>query len=140
MRHIVFTLVVVLQLVQPLLAMATTTIKSPLSYSLQEYGVVLGISMMGGLVRFIMALRRGTMLSLSMLIGELATSAFVGFLTFWGCEAMEVAPLLTACAVGMMGHVGAKTLSWAEVAGRRFIERKFGMKLEDTMPAPLGDR
>ncbi|PZP97499.1 MAG: hypothetical protein DI587_17015 [Variovorax paradoxus] len=129
--------VILLQLL-PVLAMASSTIKSPLSYSLQEYGVVLGISMMGGLVRFIMALRRGTMLSLSMLIGELATSAFVGFLTFWACEAMEMNPLLTACAVGMMGHIGAKTLAWAEVAGRRFIERKFGMKLEDTAPAPLG--
>ncbi|KQP40003.1 phage holin family protein [Pseudorhodoferax sp. Leaf274] len=138
--RIVIAVVLALQLLQPSLAMATTTIKSPLSYSLQEYGVVLGISMMGGLVRFIMALRRGTMLSLSMLIGELATSAFVGFLTFWACEAMEMNPLLTACAVGMMGHIGAKTLAWAEVAGRRFIEHKFGMKLEDTMPAPLGDR
>lgn len=136
MRHLMFAAVLALQLL-PVLAMATTTIKSPLSYSLQEYGVVLGISMMGGLVRFIMALRRGTMLSLSMLIGELATSAFVGFLTFWACEAMAMNPLLTACAVGMMGHIGAKTLSWAEVAGRRFIERKFGMKLEDTVPAPL---
>ncbi len=140
MSQSIAALLLALHLMLPGLAVAQSSIKSPLSYSLQEYGVVLAISMMGGLVRWIMALRRGTMLSLSMLIGELVTSAFVGFLTFWACEAMEVTSLLTACAVGMAGHVGAKTLTWAEIAGRRFIERRFGVKLEETVPAPLGDR
>jgi branched-subunit amino acid transport protein AzlD len=140
MRQIILSVVLALHMLQPTLAMASANVKSPLSYSLQEYGVVLGISMMGGLVRFILALRRGTMLSLSMLIGELATSAFVGFLTFWACEAMEMNPLLTACTVGMAGHIGAKTLTWAEIAGRRFIERRFGVRFEETGPAALGDR
>jgi len=133
-----FSLILCLHLMAPIAAWAQASIKSPLSYSLQEYGIVLAISMMGGLVRWFLALRRGELVSLTYLIGELATSAFVGLLTFWACEAMSINPLLTPCAVGMMGHLGAKGLVWAEMAGRRSLEKRLGLKLEDTGNAPLG--
>ena len=136
--RLLFNIVLCLHLLAPFAVWAQTTVKSPLSYSLQEYGVVLAISMMGGLVRWFMALRQGRLMSLGLLIGELTTSAFVGFLTFWGCEAMSVNPLLTPCAVGMMGHIGAKALAWAETAGRRMLERRLNVKLEETGNAPLG--
>jgi len=44
------------------------------------------------------------------LVGELATSAFAGILTFWACEATGVPPLWSAVCVGISGHFGTRTV------------------------------
>ena len=71
-------------------------------------------------------------------MGELFTSAFIGILTFWACEAMSVQPLVTAALAGMAGHAGVAGLLWAERIMKRFFERKYG--IEPTDRAPLGDK
>ena len=128
-----------LHLLMPVAAQAqTTAAKSPFSYSLGEYGVILGIAMLGGFVRWYSAVRRGEAVAydLRVLIGELGASAFIGILTFWACEAMNVQPLIGYALAGMAGHAGIAGLLWAEKLLQRFFERKYGV----TQPAPLDKR
>lgn len=107
--------------------------KNPLNYSLREYGLILAIAMMGGFVRWYNAVRRGesAVYDLRILVGELFTSAFIGILTFWACEAMNVQPLVTAALAGMAGHAGVAGLLWAEKVMKQFFERKYGVASTD---------
>lgn len=137
MSH-VLALLIALHLLLPGLASAQEAIKSPLSYSLREYGVILGIALLGGFARWYGAVRRGDagMLSFSALVGELAVSAFAGLLTFWACESFGMSPLITAAGAGLAGHAGGTGIAWMERVAKRSVEKRFGA----TGPAPLGDR
>jgi len=133
-----YALIIALHLAGPV--MAQEVHKNPLSYSLRDYGVILAIAMLGGFVRWYNAVRRGESAAydLRILVGELFTSAFMGILTFWACEAMNVQPLITAAMAGMAGHAGVSGLLWAERVLKRFLERRYGV--EPAAPAPLDDR
>ena len=139
MQNLICALVISLYLSGPVMAQEALP-KSPLSYSLREYGLILAIAMLGGFVRWYNAVRRGESAAydLRILMGELFTSAFIGILTFWACEAMSVQPLVTAALAGMAGHAGVSGLLWAERVMKRFFERKYG--IEPTDRAPLGDK
>ncbi|WP_236640481.1 phage holin family protein, partial [Tepidimonas charontis] len=56
------------------------------------------------------------------LIGELATSAFAGLITFWLCEAAQFKPLITAALVGISGHMGSRAIFQLE----RWAQARFG--------------
>ncbi|SFB73963.1 LydA holin phage, holin superfamily III [Polaromonas sp. OV174] len=129
MTKLILTFFLCLHLLMPLAVQAQNIIKTPLSYSLQEYGIVLATALLGGLASWWMKVRRGEVLawSISALIGELCVSAFAGMLAFWSCEYLNFHPLLTASIVGMSGHAGAKGLSWLESVGQRVIEKKLGI-------------
>ena len=137
MSH-VYALILSLYLSMPVMAqqLATGEHKSPLNYSIREYGLILAIAMLGGFVRWYNAVRRGEAAAydLRALVGELGTSAFAGVLTFWACEAMGWPPLVTAALAGMAGHAGIAGLLWAEKVLKRFFEHKYGV----TDRAPLG--
>ena len=139
MQNLICALVISLYLSGPAMAQQVLP-KSPLSYSLREYGLILAIAMLGGFVRWYNAVRRGesAVYDLRILVGELFTSAFIGILTFWACEAMSVQPLVTAALAGMAGHAGVSGLLWAERIMKRFFERKYGVEASDH--APLGDK
>lgn len=139
MQNLICALVISLYLSGPVAAQEVIP-KSPLAYSLREYGLILAIAMLGGFVRWYNAVRRGESAAydLRTLVGELGTSAFMGILTFWACEAMGVQPLVTAALAGMAGHAGVAGLLWAERIMKRFFERKYGV--EPTDRAPLDDR
>ena len=130
MPKLLLTLILCFHLLQPMLAQAEPLVKTPLSYSLQEYGFVLGTALLGGLASWYAKVRRGELLmwNLSALIGELCVSAFAGLLAFWLCEYFGLNQLLTATIVGMSGHAGAKSLVWLESAGQRVIEKKLGLE------------
>lgn len=136
MTHL-YALIFALCIAGPIWAQ-TDAPRSPLSYSLREYGLILAIAMLGGFVRWYNAVRRGESAAydLRILVGELFTSAFIGILTFWACEAMNVQPLITAALAGMAGHAGVSGLLWAERVLKRFFERKYGVS-PHTGPAPL---
>lgn len=133
-----YALIIALHLAGPV--MAQEVHKNPLSYSLRDYGVILAIAMLGGFVRWYNAVRRGESAAydLRILVGELFTSAFIGILTFWACEAVGVQPLVTAAMAGMAGHAGVSGLLWAERVLKRFFERKYGV--EHTDRAPLDEK
>lgn len=137
---IIFALIFALHMAGPALAQ-TDLPRSPLSYSLREYGLILAIAMLGGFVRWYNAVRRGASAAydLRILVGELFTSAFIGILVFWGCEAMSVQPLVTAALAGMAGHAGVSGLMWAERLLKRFFERKYNVPAS-TDPAPLDEK
>lgn len=134
-----YALLIALHLAGPVLAQEAH--KNPLSYSLREYGVILAIAMLGGFVRWYNAVRRGESVAydLRILVGELFTSAFIGILVFWACEAFNVTPLVTAAAAGMAGHAGVTGLLWAERVMKRFFEKKYGIS-PSTDRAPLDSK
>lgn len=127
--RILLSIILSLHLLAPMMAHADPLIKTPLSYSLQEYGFVLGTALLGGLASWYAKVRKGELLmwNLSALIGELCVSAFAGLLAFWVCEALSVNPLATAAVIGISGHAGARGISWMEGMGQRFLERKLGI-------------
>ncbi|WP_457427884.1 phage holin family protein [Roseateles sp. P5_E7] len=95
--------------------------KDPLSYPAKQYALVLGLSMVGGLVSFYARVRKGEVMALNVtqLIGELTTSAFAGLLCFWLCELSNAPPLLTACLVSMCGHMGTRAIAAFEAFAMR---------------------
>ncbi len=129
---LIISLIFCMSMWTPSFAMAQSVMKTPLSYSLKEYGVVLATALLGGLASWWMKVRKGEMLAwnLSSLIGELCVSAFAGLIAFWLCEYFAFNPLLTSAVVGMSGHAGAKGLVWLETAGQRIMERKLGIEPE----------
>lgn len=97
--------------------------KDPTNYSWAAYGWVFALSAWGGAVSFIRKVNEGAVRrwNITELAGELVTSAFAGVITFWICEASGITPLITACMVGISGHMGSRAIfqfeKWAE---RRF--------------------
>jgi len=132
--RIFIALVVVVHLLWPLYAVAQNAMKTPLSYSLREYGVVLATALVGGMASWWIKVRRGEMQlwNMAALIGELSVSAFAGMLAFWLCEYLNFHPLLTASIVGMTGHAGARGLTWLESIGKKTIEKRLGIDTPDT--------
>lgn len=114
-------------------AHAAEPIKDPLSYPLRQYGLVLAVALLGGLVSWGAKVRAGTVQAwhLMSLVGELSTSALAGLLCFWLCEWQGFNPLLTASLVGIAGHMGTRALAMAE----QVAEKRWGV----TAPGPLAD-
>lgn len=129
-------LIFCIHLLLPLTLHAQVILKTPISYSLQEYGIVLSTALLGGMASWYMKVRRGEILAwnLAALIGELCVSAFAGLIAFWLCEYVNVNPLLTSAIVGMSGHAGAKGLNWLETMGQRVVEKKLGIEQPKDAP------
>lgn len=112
----------------PFAAWAEANLKSPLQYSLREYGVILGIALLGGAAGWVQRVKKGEAdASLPALVGELMISAFSGLIAFWVCESFEWSPLITAAVAGMAGHAGGTGIAWLEKLGRRYAENRFGL-------------
>ena len=77
--------------------------KDPSTYGLITYLWVTGLAAWGGLVNFYRKVKSGETRAFNVveLIGEIATSAFAGLITFWLCEAAQFNPLaavpMTVC-------------------------------------------
>lgn len=101
----------------------------PAAYSWLTYGWVMMIAAWGGLVRFLNNLRTRKHSwrdgAIHLCIG-LVTSMFVGVITFFLCEAMQVNQLLTAALVAATGHMGADGIRIYEDNIRRRIRRWLG--------------
>lgn len=130
MTRLFLTIFLCLHLLAPLAVHAQTALKTPLSYSLQEYGIVLATALLGGLANWWIKVRKGDVVgwSIAALIGELCVSAFAGLTAFWLCEWWGLPPLLTAAIVGMSGHAGARGLNALEIVGQRIMEKKLGIE------------
>jgi hypothetical protein len=97
----------------------------PMDYSLSEYAFLLLISILGGAVGFYGRLKAGLVgrFSFAHLIGEMATSAFAGLITFWLCKWAGAPELLTVSAVAIAGHMGARAITAIEV----MMRQRFGV-------------
>ena len=98
-----------------------TTTKDPLNYPLRQYGFMLAIALVGGLVSWYAKVRDGKAAAwnIMQLVGELCTSAFAGLMCFWICELLNAPPLLTASLVGIAGHMGTRAIQAFEDAARK---------------------
>lgn len=101
--------------------------KSPENYTLLTYFWVFGLSALGGLVSFIHKVKHGhaKAWNFAEFVGEIATSAFAGVMTFYLCEWSGFDQLATAAFVGISGHMGSKAIKLLE----GFFESRF--------PAPV---
>jgi hypothetical protein len=94
--------------------------KSPWGYELAVYFWVLLLSTLGGFVSFMRKLKEGKARAFNVaeFIGEIATSAFAGMITFFMCQWAGFADLLTAAMVAVSGHMGSRAIfmfeQWAE--------------------------
>lgn len=132
MRAIVIQLVLCAYLVGPMQVYASDLVKDPLKYPLSQYGLMLGIAILGGLVSWIAKVKKGEIAAWSLLnlIGELATSAFAGLIAFWLCEAVGMSSIYTAPLVGIAGHMGPRAIA----AFENFAQRRWGIAAEDKQP------
>lgn len=91
--------------------------KDPTTYSMITYLWVIGLSTIGGFVSFMRKVREGNakFINITELIGEIVTAGFAGVLTFWLCEAADIAPLVSAAMVGVSGHMGSRVIMQLEV-------------------------
>lgn len=132
MTRAILTLILCAHMLLPAAVWAQSVLKTPLSYSLREYGMVLAVAILGGIASFWGKVRRGelALFNISALIGELCMSAFAGLMAFYLCEWWGMPPLLTAAIVGMSGHAGARGLTWLESIGQKAIEKRLGIEPE----------
>lgn len=94
--------------------------KDPSNYPLLTYLWVIAIASWGGIVSFYRKMKSGRARPFNFVefIGEITTSAFVGVMTFWLCEAAAINPFVSAALIGISGHMGSRAIwqleRWAE--------------------------
>lgn len=105
-----------------------TTVRGPLSYSLQEYGLVLSVSMLGGLVEWLHDIRSGRIpvAPVAALLGTWLASVMAGLMCFWLCEWQGFNQLLTIALVALSGRAGDRVLKQAERLAQRWIDKRAG--------------
>lgn len=82
------------------------------------------LSILGGVVHYIKKVRDGAAkrFNIAELLGDIVTSAFVGFVTFHLCLASELGQNLTAALVGISGHMGSRALFLLEPVIEQWIK------------------
>lgn len=108
------------------------------SFSLLTYAWVFAISILGGLVSFWQKVKAGTArrFNFAELLGEIATSAFAGVLTFWLCKAAGIGELVTAAFVGICGHMGSRVVFKAEQIVERWFDSRAAVLGGGSTPLP----
>lgn len=98
--------------------------KSPWGYELAVYIWVTCLSTLGGVVSFMRKLKEGNARAFNIIefIGEIATSAFAGIITFFMCQWAGFSDLLTASMVAVSGHMGSRAIFLLE----KMLEKKLG--------------
>ena len=96
----------------------------PLDYEWVTYIWVTVLSFWGGLASYIRKVREGaSRFNLMEIFGELVVSGFSGVMTFYVCEATGSPEVLTAVAVGISGHMGARIITMIE----NWVTNKIGL-------------
>jgi hypothetical protein len=100
--------------------------KDPSTYTWLTYLWVSGLALAGGFVNWIQKVRKGEArpFNIPELLGELATSGFVGVLTFFLCEAAGVSQPLSSFFIGVAGHMGSRAIFLAEGYVEKWARQK----------------
>lgn len=93
--------------------MAVEPPRAPEDFGALTYVYVIVLSLLGGLVKFLgdwnsRRIKGRIVIELAM---DLVTSAFVGLLTFWACEALQIAPAWVPVCVGVAAHMGTRAIA-----------------------------
>lgn len=96
--------------------------RGPFDYHVLTYLWVLALASFAGFVSWMRKVREGHSrpFNLIELVGEIATAALAGLLTFWLCEWAEVSKLLAAVFIAVAGHMGTRALFLLE----KFMEAR----------------
>lgn len=99
--------------------------KDLISSEITPYLLVGVISVWGGVASYIRKLRAGMFrrFSVAELVGEVTISGFVGFLTFFACQAYQLGPELTAVFTGICAHMGSRAIFTMEFAVDGVLKR-----------------
>jgi hypothetical protein len=119
------------------------TTKDPTSYTWITYGWVLMLSILGGFVSFARKLstEQAHPWNIAEFVGEVATSAFAGLITFYLCQAANLSGLITAALVGITGHMGSRAIFQIEQSLRNRFHifelppSRLPKKADEKMPA-----
>lgn len=103
-------------------------IKDPSSIAPATYAWVLVLSLWGGIAHHLRRQKAGlaTRNFWLELLCDLTYSSFCGLLTFFLCEASQIAPMQTAAMVGVAGHMGSRLIHAAEILIVRRLSRAEG--------------
>jgi drug/metabolite transporter (DMT)-like permease len=106
--------------------------QDPTSFTWLTYGWVLLLAGLGGVVNFVRRIREGesNKWNLAELIGEIATSAFAGLITFYLCEAANISHLIGAALVGISGHMGSRAIFLFEI----MLKKRMQSFHDDVLP------
>lgn len=85
--------------------------KAPEDFAMITYLWVLGLAMLGGVVSFVKKLKDGKKWKVGEFVAEIATSAFVGVITFYVCQWFGLSQVGTAALVGIAGHSSSRAIS-----------------------------
>jgi len=124
LRHLVAGLFA-LHMALPAMAQ-TPQARGPLDYPLKQYGLMLGIAVLGGIVSWYGKVRAGVVnaASVTQLVGEICTSAFAGLLAFWVADWAGTPAMLQAALVGIAGHMGTKAINALEQFAQARLEAR----------------
>lgn len=88
---------------------------------------VVGLSLLGGFVSFYQKLKAGHVRAWNFteFVGELATSALVGIITFKLCQWQGFSSDLAPALVGITSHMGSRALFKAEAKFSAWADSKF---------------
>lgn len=97
--------------------------------SLAEYGLFVGIAVLGGLVNFLQHVANGRSAHCIRCIivafaADVSTSAFCGFLIFLAAQSLEFSDIVTALLSGVAGHMGTRLLFVSENLLLKILKRE----------------
>ena len=101
----------------------------PEGYPVVTYVWVVALSIWGGVVSFYRKIKSGHARPFNIIefVGEIATSALVGLITFYLAESANIDQVMTAALVAISGHMGSRLLFQFE----RLAEAKLGTRSLD---------
>lgn len=105
--------------------------KDPFGEPLSTYAWVIGLAILGGLVKYLNYTDR---FRFWILVRDLITAGFCGLLTFWMCEWMTIGGPLSAVLIATSGLMGTRLLRELET----FYKIRLGM-VEGAKSQPLSD-
>lgn len=105
--------------------------QGPLDFSWFTYAWVGILSFWGGIANYISKVRKGdSRFNLLEIFGEMIVSGFAGVMTFYVCSASGTPEVITAVAVGISGHMGARIITQIET----WITNRFGLHQNCDVP------
>lgn len=100
----------------------------PENYPLVTYSWVILLSIWGGIISFYRKVKEGRTRAFNIVefIGEIATSALVGLITFYLAESAHINQVMTAALVAISGHMGSRLLFHFERIAEEKLGKPFG--------------